>query len=350
MRAPTTAVIGAGISGLTAGKMLTDYGIDFTTFEASDRIGGNWAFGNPNGHSSAYRSLHIDTSKHRLSFKDFPMPDDYPDFPHHTQIKAYLDDYADAFGLRENIEFGNGVVHAKRLPDGGWEILDQAGDTRRFAVRAPSAPEDGVVDVGALAVARARPAGRLDLDGVNSTHRVGFDEPNGQYYEGVFAAVTAGRQGDEARVHALVRFVASLYRPNAGPHGDVPPRLVIERGSGFSSDLSRALATLARAGGYDARVIDMLTPGAERHPLMIAEVRYGGSWHAYDPSFGVAFMTPDGRVPSYEEIRLSPALVERALDPAAVRYADRPVPAWIAGALLSGIHHYYWLEKPGPVV
>ena len=129
---PTTAVIGAGISGLVAGKMLGDYGVPYTCFEASDRVGGNWAFGNPNGHSSAYRSLHIDTSKHQLSFKDFPMPDDYPDFPHHTQIKDYLDAYADAFGLREHIEFRNGVVHAKRLPDGGWEILDQAGDTRRF--------------------------------------------------------------------------------------------------------------------------------------------------------------------------------------------------------------------------
>ena len=126
------AVIGAGISGLTAGKMLGDYGVDYTCFETSDRVGGNWAFGNPNGHSSAYRSLHIDTSKHRLSFKDFPMPEDYPDFPHHTQVKDYLDAYADAFGLRERIEFENGVAHAARLADGGWEITDQAGDVRRF--------------------------------------------------------------------------------------------------------------------------------------------------------------------------------------------------------------------------
>lgn len=129
---PTTAVIGAGISGLTAAKMLHDYGVPYTCFESSDRVGGNWAFGNPNGHSSAYRSLHIDTSKHRLSFKDFPMPADYPDFPHHTQIKAYLDSYADAFSLREQIEFENGVVHAARLPRGGWEITDQAGARRRF--------------------------------------------------------------------------------------------------------------------------------------------------------------------------------------------------------------------------
>jgi cation diffusion facilitator CzcD-associated flavoprotein CzcO len=129
---PRTAVIGAGISGLTAGKMLADYGVPYTCFETSDRVGGNWAFGNPNGHSSAYRSLHIDTSKHQLSFRDFPIPDEFPDFPHHTQIKAYLDAYADAFDLRDSIEFENGVVHAARLPGGGWEIEDEAGARRRF--------------------------------------------------------------------------------------------------------------------------------------------------------------------------------------------------------------------------
>jgi cation diffusion facilitator CzcD-associated flavoprotein CzcO len=129
---PTTAVIGAGISGLTMSKMLGDYGVPSTTFESSDRIGGNWAFGNPNGHSSAYRSLHIDTSKHQLSFKDFPMPEDYPDFPHHTQIKAYLESYAEAFDLKRNIEFENGVRHARRLVDGGWELDLQDGSTRAF--------------------------------------------------------------------------------------------------------------------------------------------------------------------------------------------------------------------------
>ncbi len=129
---PRTAVIGAGISGLTAGKMLKDYGVPYTTFETSDRIGGNWAFGNPNGHSSAYRSLHIDTSRQRLCFKDFPMPDHYPSFPHHSDIKCYLDSYADAFGLLENIEFGNGVAHARHLDGGGWDIEDHAGGHREF--------------------------------------------------------------------------------------------------------------------------------------------------------------------------------------------------------------------------
>lgn len=132
MVSPRTAIIGAGISGLTAGKMLTDYAVDYTCFESSDRIGGNWAFGNPNGHSSAYRSLHIDTSKHQLSFRDFPMPTDYPDFPHHTQIKEYLESYTEAFDLKRNIEFNTPVNHARPLPAGGWELELAGGDHRRF--------------------------------------------------------------------------------------------------------------------------------------------------------------------------------------------------------------------------
>jgi cation diffusion facilitator CzcD-associated flavoprotein CzcO len=41
-------VIGAGSSGITASKVLKDYGIPFDCYEASDRVGGNWAYENPN--------------------------------------------------------------------------------------------------------------------------------------------------------------------------------------------------------------------------------------------------------------------------------------------------------------
>src|SRR5262249_17002417 len=131
---PATAIIGAGISGLAAGKNLADYGIPYTCFETSDRVGGNWAFRNPNGHSSAYRSLHIDTSKDLLSFKDYPMPADTPDFPHHSEIKAYLDELAEVFGLRERIEFENGVEPASHLNGGGWWLGTQEGGTRQLDV------------------------------------------------------------------------------------------------------------------------------------------------------------------------------------------------------------------------
>jgi cation diffusion facilitator CzcD-associated flavoprotein CzcO len=125
---PTVAIIGAGISGLTSLKILLDYGVEVTCFESGDRIGGNWAFQNPNGHSSAYRSLHIDTSKDLLSFEDLPMPESFPDFPHHSDIKAYLDQYAETFGLLDHIRFETPVEHAERLPGGGWRLTLPTGE------------------------------------------------------------------------------------------------------------------------------------------------------------------------------------------------------------------------------
>jgi cation diffusion facilitator CzcD-associated flavoprotein CzcO len=131
---PTVGVIGAGISGLTAGKMLSDYGIPYVCFEAGDRVGGNWAFRNPNGRSSAYASLHIDTSKQGLRLRDFPISESFPDYPHHSQIKAYLDAYADAFGLCEQIRFETPVSRAHRLPGGGWQVLTGDGEEHGFDV------------------------------------------------------------------------------------------------------------------------------------------------------------------------------------------------------------------------
>ena len=55
-------------------------------------MGGNWVFGNKNGMSAAYRDLFINTSRPRMEYSDYPMPESYPDFPHHTQIAAYFDD------------------------------------------------------------------------------------------------------------------------------------------------------------------------------------------------------------------------------------------------------------------
>jgi cation diffusion facilitator CzcD-associated flavoprotein CzcO len=127
---PQICVIGAGLSGLVATKALRGRGLSVETFEMSDRVGGNWAFKNPNGRSSAYRSLHIDTSKERLGFSDFPMPASYPDFPSHEQVHEYFEAYADRFALRENIRFETEVKHARRLDGGGWELELSDGTSR----------------------------------------------------------------------------------------------------------------------------------------------------------------------------------------------------------------------------
>src|ERR1700710_2634428 len=124
---PTTAIIGAGSSGIAAAKALHEAGLAFECLEASDRVGGNWVFGNANGMSSSYRSLHINTSRERMEYSDFPMPTSYPDFPHHTQIAEYFDAYVDHFGFRDRIRFGTAVEDVARRDDGGWAVGSAGG-------------------------------------------------------------------------------------------------------------------------------------------------------------------------------------------------------------------------------
>ena len=128
------ALIGAGCSGFTTAKRLQDAGIAFDWFEASDRIGGNWAYDNPNGMSSAYQSLHIDTSKWRLQFEEFPVPADWPDFPHHSLIAQYFNDYVDHFGLRRLVQFQTPVIRAARRSGGLWDVTTHGGTASYRAV------------------------------------------------------------------------------------------------------------------------------------------------------------------------------------------------------------------------
>jgi cation diffusion facilitator CzcD-associated flavoprotein CzcO len=130
---PTVCLIGAGASGIAAAKALHQRGFDFDCFERSDRVGGNWVYKNPNGMSSTYRSLHINTSRERMEYSDFPMPKSYPDFPHHSHIARYFNDYVDHFGFRDRITFGTTVERAVRAA-GGWEIVLDRGETRRYDV------------------------------------------------------------------------------------------------------------------------------------------------------------------------------------------------------------------------
>ena len=131
-RNPKVCIIGAGCSGFTMAKRLQDYGLSYDCFEMSDDIGGNWYFKNPNGASSCYQSLHIDTSKWRLAFEDFPVPDDWPDFPHHAQLLQYFHDYVDHFGLRDTITFGTAVIDCTQNSDGKWMVQLSTGEAREY--------------------------------------------------------------------------------------------------------------------------------------------------------------------------------------------------------------------------
>jgi dimethylaniline monooxygenase (N-oxide forming) len=129
--ASRVCIVGAGSSGIASCQVLHERGIPFDCFEKGSGVGGNWRYGNDNGMSSAYRSLFINTSRRLMEYASYPMPDEYPDYPHHSQIAAYFDDYVDHFGFRDRIRF-NVEVRSVEPVDGEWEVTLDDGTVNRY--------------------------------------------------------------------------------------------------------------------------------------------------------------------------------------------------------------------------
>lgn len=120
-------VIGAGSAGLAALRGLRDAGNEVVGIERSSTVGGLW--------NDGYDSLHLITAKDLCSFEGYPLPDDYPLFPHRDQIVAYMNGYADHFGLRELIRFATTVERIEPIGEaglGGWRVADGDGVTEDY--------------------------------------------------------------------------------------------------------------------------------------------------------------------------------------------------------------------------
>ncbi|MFD3759930.1 flavin-containing monooxygenase [Streptomyces sp. NPDC058622] len=123
-------VIGAGSSGIAACQVLAERGISYDCFESGSEVGGNWRYMNDNGMSSAYRSLHINTSRQVMEYACFPMSDTYPVYPSHFHIARYFDAFVDHFGLRPSIAFRTEVTRVEKTADGRWTVSTRRrGDT-----------------------------------------------------------------------------------------------------------------------------------------------------------------------------------------------------------------------------
>ncbi len=125
-------IIGAGGSGIAAAQVLQARGIDFDCFEKGSYVGGNWRYENDNEMSSAYRSLHINTSRRVMAFKSLPMPEDFPDYPDHFQMAAYFDEVVDRYRLRERIRFNTEVLAIEPVEGsvGEWDISVEGPEGR----------------------------------------------------------------------------------------------------------------------------------------------------------------------------------------------------------------------------
>lgn len=128
-RSQKFCIVGAGSSGLAAVRAFAVAGIPADCLEREDDVGGNWYYGRP--HSSIYQSTHTISSKRLTEYVDFPMPRDYPQYPHHRQVWEYLRSYARHHGLYERIEFGRTIERITH--DGaGWIVRLADGTERRY--------------------------------------------------------------------------------------------------------------------------------------------------------------------------------------------------------------------------
>ena len=122
-------VIGAGSSGLTAIKACLEEGQRPVCFERGLDIGGLWNYSahlSAPGWASIYDSLVINTCKQMMSFSDFPVPESFPQFLTHKNVKRYFRMYADHFGLMPYVCFNTEVRHIKKANNyyetGAWIV------------------------------------------------------------------------------------------------------------------------------------------------------------------------------------------------------------------------------------
>ncbi len=135
-RGDAVCVIGAGASGLTAVKNLREHGFDVDCYDRETSVGGAWNW--RHDRSPVYASTHLISSRPLTQFPDFPMPDDWPDYPHHSQVLAYLTRYAEHFGLLSDVWFGTEVVRVQPAEGERWDVTTHATgggieSTRRYA-------------------------------------------------------------------------------------------------------------------------------------------------------------------------------------------------------------------------
>jgi hypothetical protein len=130
---PRVCVIGAGCSGITAAKNLLQAGVkDITCYEQNSDVGGNWIYSPKISHSSVCETTHIISSKHLSGYLDFPMPEEYPDYPSHEQVLAYFRSYARHFNLYPFIRFDTRVARVEKKDGGRWRVGLDRGAVEEF--------------------------------------------------------------------------------------------------------------------------------------------------------------------------------------------------------------------------
>lgn len=128
-------VVGGGFAGIGAARELRRAGHDVTVFEAADHVGGTW-------YHNRYPGCCCDIPSVLYSFSFAPNPDWSHHYPPQPEIRRYLEDVVDRFGLRSSIRTGARVTAARfEEPTATWCLeVDGVGEVEVDAVVAATGP------------------------------------------------------------------------------------------------------------------------------------------------------------------------------------------------------------------
>jgi len=116
----TVGIVGAGFAGLSTAKVLKGFGYEVTVFEKAPDVGGVWS------RSRRYPGLTTQNPRDTYALSDFPMPASYPEWPSGEQVQAYLQSYADHFGISADILLNTEVKHASfDEPSQTWRVVSE---------------------------------------------------------------------------------------------------------------------------------------------------------------------------------------------------------------------------------
>lgn len=248
-------------------------------------------------------------------------------------------------------------------------ITQQTLGSRKFQVTLPvSMTDQGAFNLGSLSFEQGQQVGSSKILGMNSASYLAFDQENAAFYKGLFEKLTAGKNSHEEKINSIQSFVAAKLNFEEATSIYTSPRQILERGSKFCGPLSLAMATLAEAGNYPARILHLRTAGPTPNFHAVVEIFYDNAWHVYDATYGIKFQCDSGKVASYQEINLNPNLVKpdvlKEVSPIARRsaFAWAPTPSdsvyvflveprdfdgvanWMPALYASGMHHMFYLK------
>ncbi|TMS35821.1 hypothetical protein L596_003135 [Steinernema carpocapsae] len=121
------AIVGAGMSGLTAARWALLYDVIPVVFETQAEVGGLWCYKeDPKDGASVMRNTVLNTSKEMTAFSDFVPENKTPVFMRQKDVHRYLLNYTRHFGLDEYINFNTSVLAIERCADfeetGKWTV------------------------------------------------------------------------------------------------------------------------------------------------------------------------------------------------------------------------------------